>query len=485
MVQYKNTHLDVVHNGGLQRNIEENFVRLSTEFNPKDTLVTLANTSGEDLPDGASIRVSQLRESFVLVKSSALAPVTNLIIPAIGGGNWIRSGQPDQSWVHQEEWYVGPGGVDTNTGASSGQRLLTVQEFLRRTTRNFNYARAGITVNITGSLSTTQSITIDALMGNREGAYSFLYFNGQQGVTAAASGTITGVVECDPATLQEHTITAVIGGWGPHVGRIGKITSGAREGARFVVLKDLGGDTAHISQPGLGEYDSTRVALQIGDTFQIDIPPTMGDIVDVRGCGEVSFANLAVGSGVSSAHSLVLEGTQTFLDCCVFPGGCDADRASYVDAFNCYFENGLRAYFHSEFHLEGGGCAASASPIARQASQINYLDFSSFSSLRTEFHSVHNVLGDSWLALFDASATIQIASSSSLDSNNNARIWGKGVTGPMINIKPGGSMYYTTGLPPNITGSGAEISVGGTGGATTFVGLPSFNANNGAKAVIG
>jgi hypothetical protein len=82
--------------------------------------------------DGTLAYVVSRRAWFKLTRTSTAAALPGVIVPATGGGNWVRAVE-SRDWSLQAAWFVNPTtGSDENDGATGPTALATFQELTRR-----------------------------------------------------------------------------------------------------------------------------------------------------------------------------------------------------------------------------------------------------------------------------------------------------------------------------------------------------------------
>ncbi len=447
-----------------------------------DDLSALTSLDTSATPTGTTYKVSSLRDTWSFEKDSTLSDVPFEVITDPNGA-WVRNHHPDVSWVHNPEWWIDPAnGSDENIGTDSAYPLATVREFLRRCQPNFLWTpTTGLTVHVMRDIN--EDIQIQADFNMTPGFGSFLLFTADL-APQTGNTTITAVQAHNSSTNTVGALT-VSGStfWAGKEGMVGVIQGGARAGACFVVAKNLGSGKGQISAVGAGPYDPTPITLQTGDVFKLYTQTKFGGLLVVNGSGIVNFENLEIGTTVDPyGHSATVYEATAFFTCCHFPNGLNSEDYAYVDVSHSDIQLGCRAQNYSELILSGN-VVRGASPLCRAGAIIWSYNATVFGKIRLEKFSSLRVDTGWWLSVHDTTTAIKVDPGGEVDTRGG-KLWGTGVAGPRIEILPGGSFIYSTGAAPNLAGSGTEMYVGGTGGTTTFAGLPSFNANNGSKVVV-
>jgi len=192
-------------------------------------------------------------------------------------------------------WYIDPtAGDDGNGGQSATDALQTWAEFDRRTgvSKGLWVLQHQVTVNILGTLPTTDLITIDLTVG-ASGMLDIV------GVLTAVETQTTTAYGADFANNLPQNITAA--GWAPQVGNLIIFDTGPAAGGHCWVAKDLGGGQAWISAPATLIYPwehlgglVTPTALG-GDDFTVySMPEITIDSVTCRGATSDAFPPVAL-----------------------------------------------------------------------------------------------------------------------------------------------------------------------------------------------
>lgn len=222
------------------------------------------------LIDGQGVFILSHRSWWRSDPSFAGALVAHVAIARAGGGALLRSPYADPSWREAiTDIYIDPGNVtgianDENKAIFDAPQvgaarlpLLTWQELFRRWGTG-NVVRTGDLVNLTVQIHVLSS-TPGVGAGNDPASFdfiagvdTFLRVIGEAPTTLlgpSALGAFTAQNPAVPApggTAPTITIGATV--WGPFIGKRIRRTS---DGSVAVILRDLGGGTARISQPQL------------------------------------------------------------------------------------------------------------------------------------------------------------------------------------------------------------------------------------------
>lgn len=306
-------------------------------------LIALDTTT---IDDGGVVAVKSVMDTWMLDKTSTLAPDGITVVPASGGGNWLRMEIPSQKWLLQPTFYIDPlTGNDENTGLTAGVPLLTFAEWKRR---------VGTRLEIPQTLYIQNDLTENLLFDmDNEQVYVVL-----QGVrTTLYSGTVTAAQAWSTMVNTDGQVTdaAIPVSWTASglVDKLIVLTSGVGTGAAGWVARDLGGKKARYS-PLIDANTFSTFDFAIGDTFDVvDLTKINGDLVVVGSC-QVIPVDLAfsapLGTEVFSARS----------NSQVFPIYCDIELpfvestgAGYVDFIGCRLKGTTNPFI---FVVDSGTC---------------------------------------------------------------------------------------------------------------------------------
>jgi len=185
----------------------------------------LALINGAALDDNVQRFVVSYQQPWRLDKTSALALVDDMIIAAVGGGQWLRQIEHAPRWTNQFTWGVDTSaGSDENSGADTvGNRLKTLTEVARRLAC-FNYSE--YTINVIGTVAATDTAKWSGRImseGTATGTSMVLNIIGVRTPVAGFPGGTIGVVTAtdvstSPSTgLSQATIAdAAVADWTPY-----------------------------------------------------------------------------------------------------------------------------------------------------------------------------------------------------------------------------------------------------------------------------
>lgn len=265
---------------------------------PADCCITVPNIAAlsalpaAGLTENAQARVLTTGDLWVLDRTSACGADGITIVPANGGGLWLRQLEPNPKWACQGTWYISNAGNDENDGATPATPIQTLAELNRRLGADYNEWDGGIAqgpftnairVFILDDLDPVNDpLRIHAFL--RED--SSLAFIGTPVVVA--SGSITAVNAINRPANQAWEVqgtTAFVAGQRVRItGPVGN----PRIGELFWAAVDVGGGFTRISGPNRpnanpGVPNATPLPPTVGDEYVIETLPTIGIAeVDVR-----------------------------------------------------------------------------------------------------------------------------------------------------------------------------------------------------------
>ncbi len=421
-------------------------------------------------------RVAQPVATLALLPSDA--PVNSICWVASRGGLWVRSTEDgttawrrtrvsDPKWAARTTWYISSAGSDDADGGSSDAPLRTVGELFARLADN--PLPAGVTVYVLTSLNESRL----AFQGNNEPDNThWLYFEGVP--TVAATGTVATVTNWSGASNTDGVITGS-SSLVPHVGKLLRITGGAREGARFWIVKNTTGTTVRITPVLDGSYSPTTTNLQVGDPYEVLSLPHLADTLTVVHGTDVQFALVSLGTS-DNAHGILVNGAATFDGCQLY--GVDVNGGGAAVLYGCRIGQNIRSQGEGSF--EAYGCVAYGTTIRMGGSatlsnhvvQDNRFNIESGGTVRVNSSSV--------LAIYNYGA-------GAVSLEGLAKLYvggyliGKDITGDPAMVMIGSSASVVYAHVPTITGTGVESLVGGY--ERDFADWPYIHPDNGAAAV--
>lgn len=453
------------------------------------------------LNNGVSYFVGTLGTYFSLDAQSTATIDGITVIAAQAGGRWLRNltyGNP--KWLEISDWYIdATNGNDENNGIAQVSApnnvgpLKTFTELTRRWARgqlnppvNATYQTANCKVNILTDLPTTDRIAITGITFASSSV--ILWITGELGRTVQYTGTISAVTALNPATNQDYRFTDP--GLNPTTflnKRCRITTAGARLNTTWFIAKDLGGNTARISTPGIPQPMAPAAAFSLLSLSYNQTTPQVGDTYVVENLPTVSFAVLDTGS--STASQQIQFGELNFRNGGTFRSagatGTVYIYASYMNAqqydggnvlLNCFTTNGatritgLQQIYGgmissaNAFQVQGGtifvgqmflcqGSPLMGTNIRVISAQI--WDCAINASINPGGHGVvigKQITADRPNTGYMGLCTSQIGT----DIANGGQIMGNGNTGKGVWVSAGSQMT----VPP----SGAVLSVTGTAG---------------------
>lgn len=406
------------------------------------------------------------------------APLDTLCWVRSRGGLWLRSREEgttawrrlrvsDPKWASRDTWYIGAEGNDDNDGATEQTLLRTTGELFARLADN--PLTTGVTVYVVDDVNETEL----CFQGRNEpDGVHWLYFEGLPRV--AATGTIASVTNWTASTNTAGIITGS-STLVPHVGKLLRITGGARAGARFWIVKNTSGVTVRISRVLDGPYSPSSVSLQVGDPYEVLTLPHLTDTATIVSATDVQFALVDIGT-TDNAHGIIVNGAAIFDACKLY--GLDVFGGGQVTLYACSVGRSVRA--QGDGAVGATGCLVDGTTIRSGGTAILNDHVIQAGKLVVEKGSLVRTTDNAFLAVYDYSVgAIEVESLGQL--HVNGYIIGTGITGDpaMITVGSNGSVVYSN--EPTITGSLVESLVGGY--ERDFSEWPYIHPDNGAAVV--
>lgn len=353
-------------------------------------------------------RVLSVGDSYTFSAGSALvADGINVVDAADGGGQWLRMGIQNQTWLAAPFWAIkefadlnGPAGNDENLGCGATEDeaallpLATMAELERR--QIGQRLRSTLSIQQIGPISAGKITTLTNIATADGNGVPYWY--GQR--VLLFSGAVTNYA---PAVPSSNTgplliVSSLSGTWsnsGPAgVTLVGCVIESADGVRAAVVQQDLGGKLARLTQPnnssGIGFSAGTAQVFNDGETIKVYALPALPgypfaanvgfpvvEYVDVSAGGlfnlfltgnsEVTWSRCVFqGDAGGSGTGVVLVGdyTATFLTCSFANGGVQLWGAGtqsmlWSGALNggISIENGVIAV-ETLFDIQNGSLAA-------------------------------------------------------------------------------------------------------------------------------
>lgn len=380
---------------------------------------------------------------------------------------WVRTAT-DSSWAAQATWHVATTGSADATGATSGAKT-TIAEVLARI--GSHPPPTGVTIYVYDSLNLSEFVYYGK---NEPDNDHWIYLEGVPMV--AATGTIATITNWD---ASGGTIGVITGSASlvAHVGKLLRVTSGARAGARFWIASNPSGTTVRITSARDDAYSPTATDLQVGDPYEVLTLPTLSGSLTVQHGSDVQFALLTIGTD-NAAHSIIINGAATFDACKVF--GCDVYSGGKAVLYACSIGDNLRA--QGDGSITAYGCLAEQTTIRLGGTATLVDHLVQGGRMVIEGGAVAQSSTDSFVAGCDYGAAVLAIEPGGLFISNGY-LAGSGVTGGTtgrVRVYPGARLLYAN--VPTVAGTGAESTIGGY--ERTFAQWPYSHASNRAEATL-
>lgn len=224
----------------------------------------------DHLANNTSVKVLTLGDRWILDRLSNLTVDNITVVDANGEGQWLRQQEVNPRWSRQLTWEIDSAADPENTGSTGSP--IPLGEWCRRVRMSTG---GTYTLNVIGSIATTDIFAPSISVVPATAATSSTRINVVGTRTVLASGTFSATTSTVTATNTQGTVTDVSITWSTYLGRHIRVTSGPVSGTVAVILKDLGGGTAMVSEwgteAGLGTITAAPGA---GVTFEIVAEPT-------------------------------------------------------------------------------------------------------------------------------------------------------------------------------------------------------------------
>lgn len=239
-------------------------------------LIDVPSAFLQTLVEGSTVWVQSVRDSYVWFPTDTDTADQLLIVkPTVigaGAGRFVRKLEPSPRWMTQATWFIDPvAGNDENLGATAGagNALKTDAERQRRWGTRTTLAQAA-TVAYASNLPSSDVVNYDVILAPG----GTLAIHGTVGTSK--TGTLNVVTSMNRGTQTPWSMTSTPAFDGTEVGSLIEITSvGARQGHNFWAVKNNGGGSIRMSQPGLGDVSSFAPSFNVST-------PVNGDAYAVR-----------------------------------------------------------------------------------------------------------------------------------------------------------------------------------------------------------
>ena len=474
-------------------------------------LSTIGDTA---LSDNAEAAVLTLDQRFALVKSSTATPDGITVVATKSGvGRWIRKLTPVPKYTAQTTWYVDPQNAlasDENTGLS-GSPLKTLAEVSRRlvvadvtnyTVNLLSDTQAGDTWNYNPHWSSTFSNPLS------NATFGTVTIQGKQTAVLAGNvvqGSGTTTLGTTPSSNQQAQLNAGFS-WATYVGSMVVMKTGTMAGYIAWVLKDLGSNTARISNWWL---PGTAPLVGNGTSAALGACPANGDTFDIVSFTKFNGSALHSGNAIRNVtvwNSVAFPSTSVFVveGCDVRPSMCLfqcslSPATNRGQAFNGTLRmfgslyaptgspNGV-AVFDERFRLVNSAMLNTA-VNGQNTGRLEIINsvfqncpvrcgrsFPGFGGDTSETGGQLAVFAGTYgMGIFD-SPTHGLEIVREADVTVDAPLYGSGNTQFGAYVNDGGHLMFRSGQSPTVTGTSGDVQLGG---ATNV--LPGLEASAGGS----
>lgn len=243
-------------------------------------IAALKATKDKAKQDNARIRVLTLLQEFWLDKGST-APIDGITVVATksGVGRWLRNPLPVPAWTAKTDWWQDTVAGDDEYPGDQSSPVKTMAEITRRLRR---VDSAVYTINQVGTVASTDSVRFTPEISDKGDVFlddsqsvARILIKGKRGtVPPTVPPTIpprfTATSETDPKTNTQATVTDASVDWSKQIGQILEVTKGKAKGAQAVVLNDLTGGKARVSEWAFPSTGALSAGIPVvGDTYEI------------------------------------------------------------------------------------------------------------------------------------------------------------------------------------------------------------------------
>lgn len=377
--------------------------------------------------------------------TSTLAIDGETVLATSGVGRWLRDATLNPIWTHTASWTIDSvAGNDENHG-TVGSPIKTWREWLRRT---WGQIAQATTVDLVGTTWPASDPITGMIQPVNPQLPNALTINGTKGV--ARTGTVLTATNPAPATTGAATITDVaVVAW-----TVGAIIYVPSTGVTAVVMKDMGGGTARVTQWMEVATINETVAPLAGVSYQVlSMTEVQGETSIRPGPGAVVALRFLRFAGYVRPESLFLgfvacqfataswrtDGSWSFVSL-----GCAFGKEGYVPFSPGNFVSWYDGFFNDVFM---GGCGTMV--FLKSVFQ------GGLGTYEGGFCALYGHVG-----FYDFSYALWAYESSTIDIVGE--VYGSGITGKALDIKSCGKVLIGSTDPvPHITG-GTQLSLDGS-----------------------
>ena len=381
-------------------------------------------------------------------------------------GTWRRLRVSSPRYAAAANLYISNAGSDDNTGLTSDSPLLTVAEVMARLADN---PVATPVLHVLDSLNEDECFLNFA--ANKDGLHS-LTIEGTPTVDLTTTIAAATAWNASGGTVGTIRGTASLAS---HVGKVFRISGGARDGAIGTLIRVESGTDILISPMRSALFYTDAVTPQVGDTIEVLSLPTFADNVTVSGGAVVYFSYLTLADG---QHAFTADaGSQVYLSGCKVTSDIDAGYGSLLSLAGCYVTGSYRGQGAS--YADAYGCylyqvTGRTNCDMRFGDVVidNYATFDTYASAQIDadtFLWIDNPPSGAYAVSLDVGASLRASGT----------LAGRGLSSPnpaMVTLWSGARLFYTAA--PSFTGTGTQMRIGGT--TKNFTDLPFMNTTNGA-----
>lgn len=431
----------------------------------------LATLDTTNLPNGARVQTLFPRTTWVLERNSEAVDADGLVITN-GEHAFVRQIITDGGYQGVTAWYVSSTG-ETYADGLTAETPTTIPEVMRRLN---NKVSTVVEIRMLNSITTAK---VDLTFETPTDPTGRVVVVGSYGRTTLASGTVsTYTAPAVGSTRGELTASINLSGY---IGKMCRVTAGARAGTQFPILKHTSNGKAEIGVPEGNAFWGDDTVLQAGDAFVIEDLPMLGGDVSTMGTGNVSFDNVQLGS--VDPHSVESSSRVAFFNSCIIRG-LDVTFGE-VQILNCYIANAMRVS-QATVNVFESAVASGATLRCDTRSTVVFYNLISFAPCFVHQAAEAQIAASYYVSFRDCAHTFRVLPGGVVrlvDEDNGAGfLWGENISGTIgrLRVEAKGSVIYKTGSEPTLNGSGTQYRIGGDAKVQADL---QYTAANGAAVV--
>lgn len=378
-----------------------------------------------------------------------------VVAPPTGIGRWFRQMSGHRFWQNQLNYFVDPvSGNDENTGLDSSHPVKTIKELSYRLG---DHIIRGITVNLLNDLPSTDSLGQLVFRGvvdsSITGGQPQINVVGQMVTTR--TGTFSAATSQVPASnLAASASDTSVSDWTSDVGNMIVVTSGAVVGSFAWVLKDLGSNTARLTQWTLSSFMGNSAAPSASDTYKIvTLTAVPSSVPELLGQTKVGAAEQVLLTNISFAAALQItrdtENQHNFRGCKI--AGLFTVSGGRVEVAGCLSNTITATGPDSWLRMDQSGILSSSATVFSSGAGFNFVNVVVQGSGGLQLVNNANGLITTSLGIFDSTGTGLIVGQGSYLDVSTALFGSGNLVG--TDVRRNGRLRLAGGITPTLTGT--------------------------------